>query len=165
MLLGMRYEKFYEINGTCPEGTEGAAFVNGDKYKFMNYAMIGHAAGIALHWLHQIFNHYDIKVFATFFIVAKMIIFFYIMIKIQSGTDFTECADVVGASQVFAWLTIEVLLFYINLFSLSVFIFVNIFKEYRSFRDREGLAGNARKNTDFLNYAKDDVHWWSTWFN
>lgn len=62
-------------------------------------------------------------------------------------------------------MTIEVLLFYINLGSLSFFIFVNLFKKYRSIRDRVGLAGKQRKTTDFLNYAKDDIHWWSTWFN
>lgn len=92
-------------------------------------------------------------------------IFFVLIINIQSGTDFTECADVVGKSQVFAWLTIEVLLFYVNLSSLAFFIFVNIFKPYRSMRDREGLAGNQRKTVDFLNYARDDIHWWSTWYN
>jgi len=59
----------------------------------------------------------------------------------------------------------EVLLFYINLSSLSFFIFVNLFKKYRSIRDRVGLAGKQRKTVDFLNYAKDDIHWWSTWFN
>jgi len=62
-------------------------------------------------------------------------------------------------------LTFEVLLFYINLSSLSVFIFINIFKKFRSIRDREGLAGRQRKSTDFLNYAKEDIHWWQTWFN
>lgn len=107
----------------------------------------------------------EFKVLATFFIVAKMIIYFILMIQIQEGTDFTECADVVGKTQVFAWLTIEVLLFYINLGSLSFFIFVNLFKKYRSIRDRVGLAGRQRKTVDFLNYAKDDIHWWSTWFN
>ena len=71
----------------------------------------------------------------------------------------------VGKSQVFAWLTMEVLLFYINLSSLSFFIFVNLFKKYRSIRDRVGLAGKQRKTVDFLTYAKDDIHWWSTWFN
>jgi len=87
------------------------------------------------------------------------------MIQIQEATDFTECSDVVGKSQVFAWLTIEVLLFYVNIGSLSCFIFFNLFKKYRSIRDRIGLAGRHRKEMDFLNYAKDDIHWWSTWFN
>jgi hypothetical protein len=70
----------------------------------MSFAMTAHASAIVLHWLHQILSHYEMKVLATFFILAKMIIFFLMMIQIQSGTDFTECADVVGTSQVFAWL-------------------------------------------------------------
>lgn len=60
---------------------------------------------------------------------------------------------------------IELLLFYINLSSLSFFIFINIFKKYRSIRDRLGFSSNSRKTTDFLNYAREDIHWWSTWFN
>lgn len=56
-------------------------------------------------------------------------------------------------------------MFYINLGSLAVFIFLNLFKKYKSIRDRLGLAANERKTTDFLNYAKDDIHWWSTWYN
>ena len=35
ILLGTRKDKFFEINGTCPEGTEGAEFVNGNKFVFM----------------------------------------------------------------------------------------------------------------------------------
>jgi len=101
ILLGTRYEKFYEISGTCPENTEGAAFIAGDKEKFMTYAMTAHAAACILHWFNQIFNHFEMKVIATFFTVAKMIIFFIIMIKIQSGTDFddksgAECVEVIS---------------------------------------------------------------------
>ena len=96
ILLGTRFDKFYEINGTCPEGTEGAAFVNGDKYKFMTYAMAAHASACVLHWLNYLFKSLDMQVFATFFLIGKIIIFFVIMIKIQAGTDFKECADVVG---------------------------------------------------------------------
>lgn len=165
ILLCTRYDKFYEIDGVCPEGSEGAEFVDGNKFLFMQYAMVAHSAALVLHWLNQIFSFYEFKVLATFFIVAKMIVYFLLMIQIQEGTDFTECVDVVGKSQVYAWMTIEVLLFYINLGSLSFFIFVNLFKKYRSIRDRVGLAGKQRKTTDFLNYAKDDIHWWSTWFN
>ena len=27
------------------------------------------------------------------------------------------------------------------------------------------LSGNQRKVLDFLNYSKDDIHWWQAWFN
>jgi len=35
ILLSTKYEKFYEIDGTCPEGSEGAEFVNGNKFVLM----------------------------------------------------------------------------------------------------------------------------------
>ena len=35
ILLSTKYDKFYEIDGTCPEGSEGAEFVNGNKFVFM----------------------------------------------------------------------------------------------------------------------------------
>jgi hypothetical protein len=166
VLLGTRYDAFYEIDGVCPDDDkEGLAFVNGDKEKFMTYAMTAHASALVLHGLHSIFNYCDMKVFATFFLVGKIVVVFVLMISIQVGTDFEGCAKVVGTSQIFAWLMIELLLFYINLSSLSFFIFINIFKKYRSIRDREGYASNTRKTTDFLNYAREDIHWWSTWFN
>ena len=92
ILLGTRYDKFYDTTGPpCPAGTEGEAFVNGDKFKLMSYAMLAHAAGAVLHWLHQIFNNYEMRVFGTIFIVLKLIIFFVIMIVIQSSTDFNDC--------------------------------------------------------------------------
>lgn len=80
VLLGTRYEKFYEITGTCPAGTEGAAFVDGDKYKFMMFAMTAHGSALVLHWLYKIFEHYEMKVFASFLVVTKMIVFFTLMI-------------------------------------------------------------------------------------
>ena len=62
-------------------------------------------------------------------------------------------------------MTFEVLMFYINLISFSAFIFIQNIKKFKSIRDRVGLAGNARKVQDFLNYSKNDIHWWSAWFN
>lgn len=67
-------------------------------------------------------------------------------------------------SQVMAWLTYEVLVFYYNIVSLSVFIFIQNFKKFNSIRDRLGLAGDSRKKTDFLQYSKEDVHYWSAYF-
>lgn len=52
ILLTTRYEEFYKIEGVCPEGTEGAEFVNGNKFVFMQYAMVAHAAALILHWLN-----------------------------------------------------------------------------------------------------------------
>jgi len=165
LLTTQKEGEFFKTVGDCPSGTEGWGFVNGDKFKLMNYAMIAHGSALVLHWLYQAFNFYDVKVMGYMFLVTKMIIFFILIIQIQSGIDFTECAGAVGNSQVMAWLTIEVLLFYINLTSLSVFIFIQNIKKFTSIRERVGLAGDMRKTMDFLNYAQDDVHWWSIWFN
>jgi len=64
----------------------------------MNYAMIAHGAALVLHWLYQAFNFYDVKVMGYMFLVTKMIIFFILIIQIQSGIDFKECPEVVGNS-------------------------------------------------------------------
>jgi hypothetical protein len=63
-----------------------------------------------------------------------------------------------------AWLTYEVLAFYLNIVSLAAFIFIQNIKKFKSIRDRLGLAGDQRKRMDFLVYSKEDVHWWQVWF-
>ena len=165
VLLTTNNEKFFEIEGTCPKGTEGEYFMMGGKYEFMRYAMAAHAGALTLHWMYQILNHWEIKVLANICLVSTMAMFFILILRIQAGIDFTECAKETGRSQVMAWLTYEVVLFYVNLISLAAFIFIQNIKQFKSIRDRIGLAGNQRKTVDFLNYAKDDIHWWSAWFN
>jgi hypothetical protein len=93
-----------------------------------------------------------------------MMTYFVIILKIQSQIDFTECKDTTENSQVMAWLTFELLTFYLNIASIAVFIFIQNIKKFRSIRDRLGLAGDQRKRLDFLNYCRDDIHWWSIWF-
>jgi len=65
---------------------------------------------------------------------------------------------------VMAWLTFEVLTFYLNILSMAAFIFIQNIKKFKSIRDRVGLAGDQRKKVDFLVYSRDDIHWWSCWF-
>ena len=109
-------------------------------------------------------NHYEVRVLANVFLVGKMMIYLIMVLKIQSGIDYVECSSITDKSKVMAWLTYEVLAFYCNIISLAVFIFIQNIKKFRSIRDRLGLAGDMRKTTDFLTYAKDDVYWWSAWF-
>jgi hypothetical protein len=158
------YEKLYHIQGNCPEGSEAQIFVLGGKFSLMKLAVFGHLASIVCHYIYQILNHYDIKVLANFFLFAKMLTYFIVVLKIQSSIDFKECHDVTNKSMTMAWLTYEVLAYYLNLISLGVFILIQNIKQFKNIRDRCGLAGDMRKNTDFLNYSKDDVHWWSIWF-
>lgn len=130
----------------------------------MKLAVFGHAVSIICHYIYQVLNHYDVKVIANLFHYAKMLTYFIIILKIQSSIDFTVCKSTTDKSMVMAWLTYEVLAFYLNILSLAVFIFIQNIKKFRSIRDRLGLAGDQRKRLDFLVYAKEDVHWWSIWF-
>ena len=164
ILLATNYENFYQIEGTCPEGTEAQDFILGYKFTLMNLAMAAHAICLVSHWLWQLLNHYEFRVFANLFLMLKMFVYFVSILTIQQGIDFTECSTTTDNSSVMAWLTYEVLAFYLNIISLGVFIFIQNIKKFRSIRDRLGLAGQQRKNTDFLVYAKDDIYWWSAWF-
>ena len=164
ILLGTNYENFYQIEGTCPEGTEAQEFILGFKFTLMNLAMTAHAVCLISHWLYQLLSHYEVKVVANLFLMLKMFVYFVAILKIQQGIDFTECSSVTDNSSVMAWLTYEVLAFYLNLISLGVFIFIQNIKKFSSIRDRCGLAGSQRKSMDFLVYSKDDIHWWSCWF-
>jgi len=48
----MGTEKFYEFAGTCPAGTDAAAFIAGDAEKLMFYIMQAHLVCILLHYLY-----------------------------------------------------------------------------------------------------------------
>jgi len=168
VLLGTHYDGFFEIDGTSactakPE-SEAQKFINGGKVDLMKMAMLAHVICLVSHYMFQILNYYDQRVLANFFQMFKMMSFFVIILKIQNAIDFTECASITDNSMVMAWLTYEVLVFYLNIGSLSVFIFIQNFKKFRSIRDRLELSGDQRKTTDFLVYSRDDVPWWSAWF-
>ena len=65
---------------------------------------------------------------------------------------------------VMAWLTYEVVAFYLNIISVVFFLIVASFKKFKTIRERLGFAGQERKSVDFLTYVKDDIHWWQLWF-
>ena len=83
---------------------------------------------------------------------------------VQNGIDYDYCSDVTDKMPVMAWLTYEVAAFYLNILSLVVFLTIASVKKFRTFREREGFAGNMRKNLDFLTYCTEDVHWFQVWF-
>ena len=124
ILLTRDFENFYQIEGTCPPGTEAQDFILGHKFTLMNLAMTAHAICLASHWLYQLLNHYEVKVIANVFLMLKMLVYFIAVLKIQQGIDYTECSSVTDKSSVMAWLTFEVLAFYLNILSLGVFIFI-----------------------------------------
>lgn len=167
ILLLTNKDDFFEVQGELPldkECLEAKDFMENRKYQLTNVAVLSHIVGITCHAIYQLMNHYEVRILANVFLVAKMMIYLIMVLKIQSGIDYVECSSITDRSKVMAWLTYEVLAFYCNIISFAVFIFIQNIKKFRSIRDRLGLAGDMRKTTDFLTYAKDDVYWWSAWF-
>jgi transposase-like protein len=52
-----------------------------------------------------------------------------------------------------AWLTYEIIAFYLNIISIAVFLVLAVFLKYRTFKERLGFAGSLRKYQDFLIYC------------
>jgi hypothetical protein len=63
-----------------------------------------------------------------------------------------------------AWLSYEVVIFYLNIVAMSVFLLLCSAKKFYSIRERLGFAADQRKTSDFLNYCKDDIFWFQAWF-
>ena len=166
VLVSIDQDKFYEIPGTCEPVKEAKdkfnalTFMLNGKYEFMFLIMTGHLAAIAGHYLYQILNHYDFKTLANLCLVAKTVVFLWIVMDIQTGITFEECQEVTDKSHVMAWLTYEVVGFYLNIISVVLFLLVASCKKYKTIREREGLAGKLRKKQDFLQYCREDIHWW-----
>ena len=76
-----------------------------------------HGSGLVLYMLSELFYNKGIKILATFLIIAKMLVYFVLILKIQSSIDFVDCSMETNKSQVMAWLTFEVSIFYLNLTS------------------------------------------------
>ena len=57
------------------------------------------------------------------------------------------------------WLLYEVCIFYYSIFSLVLLLFISRFATFRTIRERVGFGGNIRYKIDFLEYCKEDVHW------
>ena len=65
---------------------------------------------------------------------------------------------------VMVWLTYKVFAFYMNLFGVVFFLAVSTYVQFKTIRDRLGLAGDMRERLDFLRYCYEDLHWWQHWF-
>jgi hypothetical protein len=126
--------------------------------------MSAHLLAILFHYLYQVLNHYECKSWANLFLVLKVGIYLYAVMEVQVGITFPECTEVTDRSHVMAWLTYEVVAFYLNIISVAAFLMVASFKKFKTIRERLGFAGQERKSMDFLTYVKDDIHWWQMWF-
>lgn len=98
------------------------------------------------------------------FLIAKVLIYLYAVVIVQSGITYDECDKVTDMMPVMVWLTYEVIAFYLNLFGVVFFLLVSTVAQFKTFRDRMGYAGDLRKKLDFLKYAEEDLHWWQLWF-
>jgi hypothetical protein len=96
--------------------------------------------------------------------VAKIIVYAGTVFYVQNGITYDEYSDITDRSHVMAWLHYEIIAFYVNILSVVAFLAVASFRPFRTFRERLGLAGQARKTLDFLTYCKDDLHWFQLWF-
>ena len=130
----------------------------------MFYILTAHLVSIVLHYLYQVLNHYDHKTIANCLLVAKVGLYLYAVMEVQTGITFEECNEVTDASHVMAWLTYEVIAFYLNLISVVFFLIFASFKKFKTIRERFGFAGQERKYADFLAYCYEDLHWWQLWF-
>jgi len=72
-------------------------------------------------------------------LVAKILTVAGITFHVQNGITFNECSEITDNSLVMAWLTYEVLAFYINLAGCVAFLAVASFKSFRTFRERAGF--------------------------
>jgi len=134
------------------------------KYMLMFWIMTAHLIAILFHYAYQVLNHYEYKSWANAFLVLKVGIYLYAVMKVQVGITFPNCTEVTDRMHVMAWLTYEVVAFYLNIIAVVFFLIVASFKKFKTIRERLGFAGQQRKSMDFLTYVKDDIHWWQLWF-
>ena len=126
---------------------------------------LAHFVAIICHYTSDFMNKKGNKVFGGVFMLIKIFTYFFTHFTLQTGIIFNECRDgMVDDSQVMAWLSYEVVTFYLNIIAMSVFLLFSALKKFYSFRERLGFATDNRKTQDFLNYCKDDIHWFQAWF-
>lgn len=80
---------------------------------------------------------------------------------VQGDILFSACRrGCVDNSQVMAWLSFEVIAFYMNILAMAIFLLMSMTcKKYRSLRDRCCMLPEPRKKMDFLTYCSEDMHW------
>jgi hypothetical protein len=78
--------------------------------------------------------------------ILKIFMYFCTHYLVQTGIIFEECRDgIIDESQVMAWLSYEVIAFYLNIVAMGVFILFSSCKKFHSIRDRLGFSGDQRK--------------------
>ena len=153
-------ERFYEVAGTCPASAIAANdFMSTGKYELMFASLSAHLFAALAHYIGQAANHYGYKTISSVLTVAKVLTYLWTVMSVQNGIDYRDCAETTNKMWVMAWLTYDVMCFYLNIMGIVVFLGIASLCKFKSFREREGFAGTARKTQDFLQYCREDIHW------
>jgi hypothetical protein len=140
-------EKFYYIpnKDSCLKGEKAIEFIELGGEFLMNYITLAHIAAITFHYLATYFETRS-KLISGSFMILKIFSYFFTHYMVQSGIIFEECRDgIIDESQVMAWLSYEVIAFYLNIVAMGVFILFSSCKKFHSIRDRLGMSGDQRK--------------------
>lgn len=134
------------------------------KTESMFMIMSAHLICTVLHLLAQYAESKANRFWSNLFIIIKVLFYLYAVVFVQSAINYDECNDVTDQMPVMVWLTYEVFAFYMNLFGVVFFLMVSTYVQFKTIRDRLGLAGDMRDRLDFLRYCYEDLHWWQHWF-
>jgi hypothetical protein len=114
-----------------------------------------------LQWFSGALEEWDWKIPAQLCNLTKILGVIVVQFIVQGGILFSKCRKgCVDNSQVMAWLSFEVMAFYLNIMAMAAFLLLSLTcRKYRSVRDRCGMLAEPRKKQDFLTYCSDDMHW------
>jgi hypothetical protein len=162
---------FFEIPNektcTAKAGSKAMDFIDGEKIWLMGYIQLAHLLAIVFHYAGESIsqNKEGSSMVGQVFLLLKIFVYYSAHFTVQTGIIFDECREnIVDKSQVMAWLSYEVVAFYLNILAMCVFLLLSSCKKFISIRERIGFSSQLRKTTDFLTYCKEDIHWFCMWF-
>jgi len=60
-----------------------------------------------------------------------------------------------------AWILYQVMIFYFNLGAQFIFLVASRIVSFRTLAERHDFGGNKRYQIDWLDFVKDDIHWFN----
>lgn len=76
----------------------------------------------------------------------------------EKGFNWNSAKEYFSEVQAF-WLIIEVIVFYLQVFSMMFVLFFSTCWKYKPLKERFGAASNKRFTEDFLDFASEHIHW------
>lgn len=61
-------------------------------------------------------------------------------------------------------LLFDVMIFYLTILGIIVFLLFSRMVSFKTLRERAGYGGNMRYQIDFLDFCKNDIHWFLVMF-